>query len=194
MDDKTKEGKGVPFVKGSETSTAAADSLIQHSKTVEIQVLGLFMDAANFGLTDDEIEQSLGLKHQTVSARRRQLEKKGLVVKMYNHGQRVKRPTRSGRQAGVYISRRAYDKSHDPVVNTPILYCHLTTDLEQQLRFLRNQSDRYIAYLDGSNGEIKNACQDIENMVNKLSCILDDVKTKARRLWKKQHQQDQFPQ
>jgi len=34
-----KEGKGVPFVKGSDTSTAAADSMVDHSANIELRIL-----------------------------------------------------------------------------------------------------------------------------------------------------------
>lgn len=193
MDDK--EGKGVPFVKGSDTSTAAADSMVDHSANIELRILSFFMhEAGHQGATDDEIEQHLGLKHQTVSARRRQLEQRGMVVKMYNHGQRIKRPTRSGRQAGVYISRRIYNKAHDPVENAPVFYDHKTYELTQQLKHLRQAADKYVGDVDGSTGEIKNSCQALENMVNKLSCIMDDVKAKAREVWSEQHHKEKYPQ
>jgi predicted transcriptional regulator len=49
------------------------------------------------GMTDDEIEVALGLRHQTASARRRELELMGRVFRVGT------RATRSGRQAGVYV-------------------------------------------------------------------------------------------
>ena len=190
-----KEGKGVPFVKGSDTSTAAADSMADHAVNIELQILAYFMHMAAYsGATDDEIESHLGLRHQTVSARRRQLERKGVIVKMYEDGKRVKRMTRSGRQAGVYISRRLYDTDNNPVENTPVFYDHKTYELVEQLKYLKQTTERCIGSIDGTSGDIKNSCQAIENMVNKLSCILDDVKAKAREVWREQHQKDQFPQ
>lgn len=190
-----KEGKGVPFVKGSETSAAAAESMVDHSTNIELQVLAYFMHMAAYsGATDDEIEVHLGLKHQTVSARRRQLERKGMVVKMYEDGKRVRRPTRSGRLAGAYISRRLYDKDNDPVVNPPVFYDHATYELVEQLKYLARAAKSYVYDMDGSEGDIKNGCQHVENMINKLSCITDDVKAKARRVWKEQRQKEDFPQ
>jgi hypothetical protein len=49
------------------------------------------------GLTDDELEQATGWRHQTVSARRRELV---LLGKVKDSGKR--RPTRSGRSATVW--------------------------------------------------------------------------------------------
>jgi hypothetical protein len=190
-----KEGKGVPFVKGSETSAAAAESMVDHSTNIELQVLSYFMHMAAYsGATDDEIEQHLGLKHQTASARRRQLERRGMVVKMYEGGKRVRRPTRSGRLAGVYISRRLYDTCNDPTVNPPVFYDQATYELVEQLKFFGRFIQSHISDLDGSDGEIKNGCQHVENMVNKLSCITEDVKSKARRVWVEQRQREDFPQ
>lgn len=50
------------------------------------------------GLTDEEIETKLDMKHQTVSARRGELETKELI---YTNG--LTRPTKSGRQAYVWF-------------------------------------------------------------------------------------------
>tara|TARA_Y100000034_G_C6891619_1_gene410285 strand:+ start:1276 stop:1596 length:321 start_codon:yes stop_codon:yes gene_type:complete len=51
------------------------------------------------GATDDEIEVALDLRHQTASARRRELVQLGFVV---DSG--VRRPTRSGRKAKVWVT------------------------------------------------------------------------------------------
>ena len=192
MDDK--EGKGVPFVKGSDTSTAAADSMLEHSKSIEVKILSLFMKSGHYGLTDDEIEQHFGLKHQTVSARRRQLEKKGMVVKMYNHGKRVKRPTRSGRQAGVYVSRRIYNKAHDPVENTPVYFDYQTHELVSCIKNLVRFAEQCVTDLDGSGGVIRNNPQHIEIMMGKLTKHTAGVKQKARFVWKEQTSKQSYPQ
>lgn len=88
---------GVPYVRGSDTSYAAAREGRKKLLTDEAKVLAFITSRGTTGATDDEIEVALGLLHQNASARRRQLEKDGLVV---HTSQR--RPTRHGRQAGVY--------------------------------------------------------------------------------------------
>jgi DNA-binding transcriptional ArsR family regulator len=190
-----KEGKGIPFVKGSRTSADAAESMLDAARSIEVEILAYFMHMAAYsGATDDEIEVHLGLKHQTVSARRRQLERKGMVVKMYEEGKRVTRPTRSGRQAGVYISRRLYDPDNDPVVNPPVFYDPTTYHLVEQLKYLVRYGQGCVTELDGSEGQIRNDPEAIENMMNKLTCIAEDVKVIARRLWLEKKEQETFPQ
>jgi hypothetical protein len=59
-----------------------------------------------WGATCDEAEQALEWRHQTVSARFRELELKGLFVKT-----KRKRTTTSGRKARVYVTRRWHCKA-----------------------------------------------------------------------------------
>ena len=189
-----KEGKGVPFVKGSETSTAAADSMVKHAKSVEVQILSLFMEVGYWGLTDDEIEQRLGLKHQTVSARRRQLEKNNLIVKMYKDGKRMKRPTRSGRQAGVYISRRIYDKSNDPVVNPPVYFDYSTQALVSSMKKFVQYADRRVREIEQSDGATLRNTEAIQELVAGFDARILELKVKARIVWKEQKSREAFPQ
>jgi hypothetical protein len=57
------------------------------------------------GATDDEVSEALGLVHNSVAPRRTELEKAGLVVKLFDEkGQRVRRETRQGSTAGVYVA------------------------------------------------------------------------------------------
>jgi hypothetical protein len=57
------------------------------------------------GSTDDEGSEALGLVHNSVAPRRTELEKAGLVVKLFDaKGQRVRRQTRQGSAAGVYVA------------------------------------------------------------------------------------------
>jgi len=81
-----------------DTSEAAAESMEPHLARLERQVLELFEQRGDRGLTDDEGEQETGLSHQTFSARRRTLELRGLVVRTEQ-----RRKTRSGRSAAVYV-------------------------------------------------------------------------------------------
>ncbi|QDP65621.1 MAG: hypothetical protein GOVbin1454_15 [Prokaryotic dsDNA virus sp.] len=88
----------LPYVRGSDTSKEAADSMRKIAPSIEREVLGHFLvDYNRSGFTDDELEDLMGKSHQTVSARRRGLETKGVIEKTG-----MKRKTRSGRNANVY--------------------------------------------------------------------------------------------
>lgn len=87
-----------PYVSGSDTSRAAADSLTDDLGRLEALVYKLIGSSGLQGRTDDELEVSTQLAHQTISARRRTLVLKGHVC---DSGHR--RRTRSGRQAVVWI-------------------------------------------------------------------------------------------
>ena len=57
------------------------------------------------GTTDDAMSEALGLPHHSVAPRRTGLEDDGLVSKLFDSdGQRVRRKTRSGCWAGVYVA------------------------------------------------------------------------------------------
>lgn len=86
------------------TSRAAKKSL--ETATLRDRVYNLIASSTE-GATDEEVEIALGLKHQTASARRRELVQAGRVV---DSGSR--RPTTSGRQAIVW--RVAVSKSPPP--------------------------------------------------------------------------------
>lgn len=88
----------VPHVAGSDTSRAAAESMEPHAGTLEAKVLIAIRAAGDEGHTDDELEQVLGLSHQTTSARRR-----ALVIRCLVKDSGERRPTRSGRGATVWI-------------------------------------------------------------------------------------------
>ena len=96
-----------------DTSKEAAESIEPHLARMEKQVLDeirLFsmkytdqnmttgeVTTGCLGRTDEEIEDATGLKHQTASARRRELVLKGLVEHTGEY-----RRTRSGRRAKVW--------------------------------------------------------------------------------------------
>ena len=86
-----------PFVAGSDTSEEAADSVEPTTESMRQKVLGLIRQAGPYGVTDDEVEVALGMRHQTASARRREL---GLSGHVRDTGKR--RPTRSGRSATIW--------------------------------------------------------------------------------------------
>jgi hypothetical protein len=79
------------------TSEAAAASMKVASNSIRARVLEAI--TASTGMTDDDIEAALGLRHQTASARRRELYLLGLIQA---NGERL---TRSGRRAKVWVRR-----------------------------------------------------------------------------------------
>ena len=87
-----------PFVRGSDTSEAAAASVEGDLTRREAQVLEVFKAAGAAWCTTDEVEARLGLTHQSVSARVSTLAKVGRLVKS-----EARRKTRSGRAAAVYV-------------------------------------------------------------------------------------------
>jgi hypothetical protein len=88
----------LPFV-GTDTSLAAAAAAEPGAATVRGLVLYYIRRDAEVGATDDEIEEELGMRHQTVSARRRELVLQGFIK---DSGER--RQTRSGRKAIVWVA------------------------------------------------------------------------------------------
>lgn len=89
-----------PFVAGSETSEAAADSMEDSVLTYERMVFQFIHARAARGATSDECQVALGLTHQNGSARVSTLAMRGAIVRTEE-----KRKTRSGRGAFVYISK-----------------------------------------------------------------------------------------
>ena len=94
----------VPYVRGSDTSYAAAQSIVSDLPRLEGVVLDCIRQSQTHGRTDDEIEVVTGLSHQCASARRRGLVLKGRVI---DSGRR--RVTRSGRTAAVWAAARGTD-------------------------------------------------------------------------------------
>lgn len=90
-----------PSVDGSDTSEAAAASIQPHLGALQAQVLDCIARHRDChlvdGLTCDEVEWILEMKHQTASARILELRKKGLL-----RDSGYRRKTRSGRKAVVW--------------------------------------------------------------------------------------------
>lgn len=86
-------GESLPFVQGSDTSKAAADSMGHVSKADRVRV---YEHLYGKPCTCDEVEVDLGLKHQTASARIKWLKDNGYA---YDTG--VRKQTRSKRMAAV---------------------------------------------------------------------------------------------
>jgi hypothetical protein len=93
------------FEKDSDTSEAAAESMVITAKVLKAICLR-HIEAAEIavppGLTCDEVEVLTGGRHQSVSARIRELVLDGSI---YDTG--LRRPTRSGRKANVYRIKTA---------------------------------------------------------------------------------------
>lgn len=85
-----------PYVKGSETSKAAAKSIKESASSIRAKIF-VMIESSPDGMTCDEVEAKTGLLHQTASARVRELV---LQKRISDSG--VKRKTRSGRGAVVY--------------------------------------------------------------------------------------------
>ena len=89
------------FVKGSKTSRAAADSI--RPESLRGRVLAAVCAAGTTGKTCDEIEVEFGGRHQSISARLRELALLGHIVDTGRE-----RRTRSGRNAVVYVVTPSY--------------------------------------------------------------------------------------
>lgn len=87
-----------PHERSSGTSRAAAISVTETAGTLRSKVLAHVRSCGPAGATCDEVEEALGLRHQTASARMRELALKSMIVMA---GER--RVTRSGRYAEVWI-------------------------------------------------------------------------------------------
>lgn len=91
-------GGAAPFEKDSETSKEAAEAIEPFASSMLWRVVAAMTVAGREGLTCDECEVALELRHQTASARVREAVLKGLII---DSGRT--RPTRSGRKASVYV-------------------------------------------------------------------------------------------
>jgi hypothetical protein len=98
----------LPYVRGSDTSKAAADAK-GNARNDEERVLALLRHRGDEGATDDEIEVALGLIHQNASARRR-----GLVLQGFIKDSGKRRETRTGRDAVVWIV------TNEGIAGTPV--------------------------------------------------------------------------
>jgi len=76
----------------------AADEITSVSGRLRAMVFGVVLASGETGVTCDEVEVIADLRHQTASARLKELKDKGLVE---DSGRR--RKTRSGRGAAVHV-------------------------------------------------------------------------------------------
>lgn len=85
-----------PYVKGSPTSASAATSVQPHLNRIQSDIVDCIRASGAAGMTCDAVEEALDLRHQTASARMKELVDRGDLVKAGT------RATRSGRQASVH--------------------------------------------------------------------------------------------
>jgi len=88
-----------PFVRGSNTSYSAAQFVRSEAPNMRVAVLGFIRLMGSHGATDEEVENALGFKHQTASARRNELMNMGLIKKAGT------RKTESGCSADVWVQK-----------------------------------------------------------------------------------------
>lgn len=87
---------------GGEPFSEAANDSVTPSKAVQRERIMHHLTQVR-DATSDECELALGMPHQTASARFSELKRDGRIVAVFDKaGQRVSRPTRHGRPAGVY--------------------------------------------------------------------------------------------
>ncbi len=90
-----------PHEKSSKTSLDAALSMVDHLGKIQQEVYEFIKSMGDFGATADECEVALKLRGNTLQPRKRELELKGLIVKVYGK----MRMTRSRRWAQVYKAK-----------------------------------------------------------------------------------------
>lgn len=95
----------IPHVQGSHTSELAAESMEKSISGLRRDVLDC-VSARPDGATCDEVEQILLMRHQTASARCRELVLMGKLERRLDPatGREIRRLTRSGRTASVLFA------------------------------------------------------------------------------------------
>ena len=89
---------GAPYVVGSETSREAAERIAPVASSIRIRIFEWVRERGREGATCDEVEEALGLRNRTASARLTELVRTGALV---DSGKR--RRIRSGRTARVLV-------------------------------------------------------------------------------------------
>lgn len=89
------------FVAGNQSSEEAADSVKENANSIRNKI-HRYVSQCPDGKTCDELETELYLSHQTASARCTELKRLGrLAARVGSDGGKVRRKTRSGRNADV---------------------------------------------------------------------------------------------
>ena len=200
-----KRGKGIPFVKGSETSADAADSIVKPSAMLRRRVLHHIIECGNRGATDEEIQIALDMAPNTQRPRRVELEKAREIYKKFYGGKHVKRITKSGRKAGVYIfaslvtewpvTRQSFpSKDTDTPDDLDILPEREITmgrqgliDCLGELRFTMECLEMELRHGD----EIYDSTDAIKGEMTKIIDKFREVVEAGRIYWKEVHQSEQ---
>lgn len=95
-----------PHARNSETSRLAAESIAPDTARLRRKVLMFISHLSQDGVTCDQVEYFSGLSHQTTSARIKELKDRGMIQPLIIDGAPVRRPTRSGRTATVYVTTK----------------------------------------------------------------------------------------
>jgi hypothetical protein len=101
----------IAHVKGSDTSKAAAESIEGAAPSMRQRVLRYVALSGSAGVTDDMIELALGLRHQSASARRRELVLDGFI----GDSGRTKK-TSSGRPAVLWVQTCWLEPKQKPLL------------------------------------------------------------------------------
>lgn len=93
------------FVAGSQSSEEAAASMKESAASIRHKIWSYVANSPG-GKTCDELEAELYLSHQTASARCTELKSLGYFIPLRDEitGEKIRRKTRSGRNADVHIS------------------------------------------------------------------------------------------
>lgn len=95
----------LPYARGSETSKAAADSMVSLASSYRARIRFMVEQSGLSGLTCDDVERMTDWRHETVSARLRELIQHGAITfKLDPSGRKLQRPTRRGRNACIYVA------------------------------------------------------------------------------------------
>jgi len=96
-----------PFVRGSETSEAAAEAMpSERANTIRRTIERAIIEAEALGCTDDELQVGLNLEGSTQRPRRIELVQQHRII---DSGRT--RPTRSGRKAVVWVAAKYAETS-----------------------------------------------------------------------------------
>lgn len=87
-----------PHVAGSDTSQEAAEAIKPSVGRLKREVFAVVKRSGSIGITCDAIEADTAMRHQSCSARVRELVLEGRI-----HDSGERRKTRSGRAARVYV-------------------------------------------------------------------------------------------
>lgn len=98
----TLDSQYVPHVKRSDTSRASADQLKPVVRGVRKQVFDAVKEAGPDGMTTDEVEVKLNMRHQTASSQMTYMSKTMTSPVLFDSNNR--RQTRSGRYAAVLVA------------------------------------------------------------------------------------------